>query len=421
MAARVKTTGAAMPRLNKERGEFLFRNLAAMWQGRHNGGYLGGLIAPQQEHMPYDARGDSELTMRFLTFAALVMRGSVKSDAVLAFVHEFWLCHPQYFDLAVLAKTRPEDLLEAFRTTAEKTYPQRINGFVGSGPLSYKADEFARSLVQNGKIITREFDGDPRRIFAGAKSFAEVMSRTRLNGIGTKIMSLWALWLLEFRLIEESFTVPGVVDFHFMRLLTANGVVEFEARPLREVITQQNQKRFSPHLHHHHAARGGQKITDYIAYWSAELLEELGLSSYDVSHGSWFHSREFCKRYPGNRATSNRGHARRRDLVITGFADLEALRRGIGWPDRPNYCSGCPLASTCKLSIPNVSYYRTGVLIVLGPRVKQPTTESPIITDLPRDFRKLREAKRLEGLARKQPAVKAPEDRQLPLLLSGGP
>ncbi|MBI2055150.1 MAG: hypothetical protein HYT39_03585 [Candidatus Sungbacteria bacterium] len=380
-------TGAALPRPDLERAEFVFQKLARAWRERESGGYFGGLVAPQQRYMPEVIKKNPDRVAQFLTFSAILMRGSVDSDHMFAFVEKFYRLYPHFFDPRVLARTKPDVLESVLRETARLSYPRAsYERLKGIGPLGYKADEFIQHLIAMARGICDQWEGDARNIFYGVSNFDEAVKRVKFQGIGEKILALWMLWFWEFGLIPKDVSLPGVADFHFLRILLANRIWQPELKPLREVVRAAGQKRFLPHLLETPGVRVLDSTRNRLMRWTDEFLRDLGLDSYDVSHGTWYLSREFCSLYPGNRASST-GRKKRNEIVITGFADLIGLERGEGWPDRPDYCGTCPLSSTCELSVPNAPYYRNGVMAVVGKRIHSPFTELPVMREVPRDFK----------------------------------
>lgn len=403
------------PWFNERRALEVFRTLAECWEGRADpirGGFLAGLVVPQQAYTPTCLRSDPVKFGHYLFFQALTMRGGINSDDAFRATRMLWTQHPHLFDPVVVAQMPEAEFFRAIRRTAREF--QGADSAEGAGTYSYKLEEHVDHWRENAGRLNRDFGGDVRAIYAGVRGFEEGFGRVDgvFGGMRRKIFSLLTMWLQEFGLIPK-FPLPLIVDFHCLRVLFEQEILLAAAFRLGPGKSKNPARRRPSALRSYRAVRITERLVDEVTWWSQDFLIRHRLDSYAVSHGLWFLSRELCAAYHGNKSFGKPDPKRR--AVTARLVTDEELRVLDNWPR--NYrdpCRFCPVETTCKVRIPAGPYYDWGVMVQTGEHVPYPGRKQELAADwrwLPALFRN---AKARNGLARRPPASPPPtSDNQL--------
>lgn len=179
---------------------------------------------PPQDYLPKEVRENPLVHALVLFGTCHFMRGTIQSDFAIRQMVRIWRAHPELFDPKFLSGKK-----------ATKRYIfKRLEPF-----LRYRLFEIPRLWLENFRRLQSDWGGDPRNIFTGVDTPAE-MYRRIVNrdsssayrkmpeklpgfiGFREKMASMLAYFLMEAGLIPE-FAVSTPVDFHNLRVLFATG------------------------------------------------------------------------------------------------------------------------------------------------------------------------------------------------------
>lgn len=337
---------------NHQVGRDVFSAFLAEWQKREQGqGIYAGISMPQ-ERIP--TQFDSDLAHAlFLFYTALTQRGVSNEQAIeaLIFVQEN---RPELLDPWYMSKISESRLHNTFLWMKSKGV-----GFVGG----YKLENLTGYWINNSRELVDSYKGDPRKIFQGAESFSQVFKRiirprgkTPFQGVGIKILALYAYYLHERKLINF-FPSALQTDIHVMRILWATGIIKRTDWAKKHVPTR-----------NHPAQLAGKWVVNIyfdfqikIALWSEKFMQKQGFSHLEMIPAIWLLGRNFCSR-------SFQNKTRQGDVK---YVESWQLRRNPGvWPkDYKDPCGVCPINQYCKWAIPSDPYWKHGLLVRLGRRV----------------------------------------------------
>lgn len=374
-----KSSAPLRLRFDEERALRVFSICAEWWRERR--GFYAGLTAPQARFTPAAVRKDPIVFGNWLLTVSIPMRGGINSEDAFRAMSELYRRSPHLFNLRTVAGLSAEDLNAAIAASAREIHNNGNGSFGkrGAGTLSYKLPEHLEAWIQNAQSIVEHWGGDIRNIFRGSGDFEEIFRRidngrknpARLVGMRRKIFSLLALWLQEFRLIPE-FPLPIIVDFHVLRTIFQHEILVPRWRLFGPGKPKTPERQRSIELQKYPSVKITPKLVSGVINWSLGFIERHGLTSYDVSHGLWFLSRELCSGYYGNRSETRKVDGAR-GRITERLIEPAALLTIYGWPKRyQDPCVQCPVEETCAISVGAGPHYDWGTMLNAGPHVPFP-------------------------------------------------
>ncbi|OGZ35799.1 MAG: hypothetical protein A2V60_02950 [Candidatus Portnoybacteria bacterium RIFCSPHIGHO2_01_FULL_39_19] len=352
---------------NKEIALRVFKILDSMW--RSKSGIFRDVVLPQDlwvpsgwEHLNHCEKAN------FLFYAALPMRGGQISEDPFKWLCALWTKFPGLFNPKTVAETlSPKYIEECFKTVTSEILENGGIGKLGGGSLGYKMEQHAKHWHENSTILNTWWGADIRNVFWGIPEFEEAFrridhKRTKIGfkGMRRKIFSLLIIWLQEKELIP-AFPTPIPVDFHAMRILWQNEIIDMRGWAQK---FEPKKEKHSQELKGKTAVRIWETIPNQIAIWSQKFLEKNQISHMVINPALWVLSRTLCAEHLQTSSLKT-GHE---------FFTPEKLKANPGlWTrNRKHPCEFCPIEKFCKWCIPANPYYTDGWLIRIK-RISYPT------------------------------------------------
>lgn len=334
-------------RLNHKRAEAVFGLMYARYLARMPPYNTLNEDLPQNL-VREEVRADPLLLARFLFFACLYMRGTIKSNLAFRVLGELQRQDPWLFT---------EELL-LFPD------PKRVSSILLAN-LAWKAEEIGRSWVHNAEELARHWHGDPRNIFAGVTTkqtlYRRIMGRKYdpkgkyigFMGFQEKMTSMLAYFLEATKLIDST-PLSAPIDFHHLRLYLSTEMIECDQSAVRY-----EQVKFH-----------GIRLAEY-------LQRTFDISAVEYGDVMWIWSLRLCSRSPQNKTTERTdetGRIERVSVPVTWTAgERESHKRS---------CGSCMIADHCQHAIPAGEYYVNGKLKKI-PRMSPPQGLLFSASDLP--------------------------------------
>lgn len=240
------------------------------------------------------------------------MSGRIKSDVAFKRMTNIFNENPELFDSKILAQTDPSFVSNVLKQN-------------GLG----RQNQVANNLIENAKRLVSEYDGDPRNIFKGVKTYEECVQRIKNNkgrgfhGFREKMTSMITYYFIEENLISEiNFPVP--VDFHVLRVAFATQMISSD----EDVFYKSD------------------KISDNLRELISDYMNDRSVDPLVLTNSIWSLSSNLCNKRSGNLSA----------------LDKDSLYYSEVWN---RSCGRCAVKSYCKYDIPAKPYYNNGRIELL--------------------------------------------------------
>lgn len=288
---------------------------------------------PQAEkNLPKELERGSREHALFLFAACYWMRGGIKSDTAVR-------------QLTKLYEMRKDVFLPDSSVTAAELVPM-----LDSVGLGFNAKEIASSWKRNMSRIAQDWNGDPRTLFAGIKTYEEACARiqnkkgTGFLGFQEKMVSMLTYFYMDAGIVDRwNFPIP--VDFHVLRTVFSHEIIV--------VPTDE--------------ANSNGFYTRTVLAAVRELFH-----SYCVDHqvdplllceAVWLYSGTMCNQHPGNQSRVPKKRNGRKTKITPmhrwSFAQSQAYSKT---------CEICVIQNTCIWCIPSAEYYIGGKIVLRSRR-----------------------------------------------------
>ncbi|MEK7140113.1 MAG: hypothetical protein AAB805_02245 [Patescibacteria group bacterium] len=301
---------------------------------------------------------------QFWFYACHYMRGAINSTTAIRRLAEMRNERPNLFVPNTAQNENKEDLEKYLR-----------------GKINYHSGQIAQFWIDNSQLLAEHYANDPRAIYAGMEDYRaihEIVANKRVgkkerangfagfHGFQRKMSGMLTYFLLDQRLIPDA-KFSMAIDFHIIRVLTANGVIVSDTVPFRYCDDVQ------------------VAALDALAYFH-ERHPEYPMSK--VCDALWLLSSALCNKSPWNQGfdiTGEKMESRRRHMRKNGvdpavrkkdvFLKLpfpeEAEFNHSGWMKTGNAlrreattCGRCPACDTCRHGVPSWDYYQEGLFVL---------------------------------------------------------
>lgn len=297
-------------------------------------------------HMPRTLEHGSVDHAMFLFNVCYYMRGGIKSNDAVKRMASIYDDFPELFNCDYARNFSDSDLQLILKDHG----------------LGFQAS-VSKQWIENSRRMQEQFDGDPRNIFEGVKSYEQSQeliqnkSGKGFLGFQEKMTSMIIYYLMDEDLIRP-FNFPIPVDLHVMRVSVANEMISF-ARPNGDPV---------PHGTNLFTKETLAALRElYLDYAKDNNVNPLRLCD-----AVWMLSESSCGRHPGNTTIEPLGRRirnGRNTYLIPKVVDIndEAQQKAYA-----SSCGICPIEETCEFNIPGTQYYVGGNLIIRGRRVRFP-------------------------------------------------
>ncbi len=214
------------------------------------------------------------------------------------------------------------------------------------------------------KLLTL-YNGDPRNIFSGTKSFDDIEERVRyrsVSGLGfmgfqKKMSSMLAYFLRDQELIETD-DFPPPVDFHLMRVMVLTGVLVLEEGDPKK-FRYETSSQLGYQAIESYQARSGQKpivLGDALWLLSGSLCNLSPKNQEALAFGI------FCKDTISAAVVSKKKRLARPPGLFSHHGVELDVSVNVNSLRMQQTCGRCPVNSFCRGGIPAVEYYNYGLL-----------------------------------------------------------
>ena len=302
-------------------------------------------VPQDPRHMPPSLPYGSVDHAMFLWNACAYMRGGIKSiDAVirLARIYEE---RPDFYNCDVLENLEVAEIVPVLTK----------NG------LGFQ-ERAAKEWVENAKRLKQRFDGDPRNIFKGVRTYEDALEIIQNKGKGKgfvgfqeKMTSMIIYYLMDEDLIE-TFMFPIPVDLHVMRVSIANEMIKFPNAPNgTNFFTEQTR------------ATLRQVYFDYATKHNINPLR--------LCDAVWMLSNLLCGKTPGNITLEPHGRDNRNGRMTYLIPNLIDIRDPAQQEAYDATCRHCPIGKSCTHLVPGKQNYVGGAVFIRGKRIEFPLSD----------------------------------------------
>lgn len=252
------------------------------------------------------------------------MQGAVKTDHAFKQMTKIFAENTDLFDCHFLAQSDPNDISEIL-----KPY--------GLGRHHSAADHW----VKNAKILLDNYDGDPRNVFNGVKSYEDCIERiinkqktaekTGFYGFQKKMTSMILYFYMNEDLVPD-IRFPMPVDFHALRIALAT-----------EMITVKPNDFYT----YNHV------VEDSLRELFQNYLNDKNVNPIDLTNCIWLLSSNLCNQCIGNHSPDSLRGINYRNM------NIEELRQSKSWL---RSCGRCLVEKYCRLYISSDPYYDKGAI-----------------------------------------------------------
>lgn len=335
------------------------------------------------------AKGSVEHAI-FLFTLCFWMRGGVESDTASNFLKIMHEKQPGVF--------KPD----RFRTSVSETTEEQIefiSNVLKGHRLGQRVEENAAGWVYNMRKLDRFWEGDPRKLMndtppfdrlakriigkttAKGGSFANMDSPNGFMFFREKMTAMIAYFLMDASLVPMFYT-PVPVDFHVLRLLTANGIIRVRGKTMEESVGINFMRNSTLML--------CRRVTEWYC-------KKYQVSPIALCDSLWLLSRTFCRNNPGNsgyvfdakrQATKIEDEERWFQETVFSVDDAPKITGrkrylGLKWSEIEMHqptkvrrlrdsCGKCPLTESCRYNISSGAYYVGGKLLPERLRIRPP-------------------------------------------------
>jgi hypothetical protein len=331
-------------------------------------------------------RGGREAAL-FMFVSCLWMRGGIESDTAMAFLKSMYEAEPQLFEPELFRSSGAEDV---------QSQISMIKSALTKYRLGQRVDENSLGWVYNMRKLWRFWSSDPRNIMNDQPSFQALS--TRLLGKGSikggmfinedkkngfmffreKMAAMLAYFLMDLELVPMFYT-PVPVDFHVLRLLTANLILRAKGLSVEEAV--------GVNFYRAETLKLSRQVTEWYC-------RKYRISPIALCDSLWLLSRTLCRNNPGNsgyvfdgkrRAPATADRNSNTDFLIEPETsrpeaptapDLKGRKRylGLKWSTEEmmsrskvrrinDSCGVCPVNGFCRYNISSGAYYVKGSLL----------------------------------------------------------
>lgn len=299
-----------------------------------------------QRHVPMEVRDNPLHHAQFLFYACHYMRGTIQSELVFQVLARIWNTDRFIFDPHRLASMEREEAIPILTRSLSE--------------IGYKTTEVTAFWYDNSAKLSREEDGDPRRLLLGVETPSDAYGRivnakkskiwkswtpdrVRSTGGGylgfqEKMTSMLAYFLVDAKLIPAVPLSPAV-DFHLIRVMLASGAITL--------------------LEGHTCARY-EDLNWLVISALSSYMRRKRVNAVELGDALWVLSGQLCRLSPTNRTQRSKGTNVR--------VDRQSLPEIVepDW-DNPNTitrwmksCGSCPIRDLCRFRVPSGTYYEKG-------------------------------------------------------------
>lgn len=293
-------------------------------------------------HMPETLERGSVDHAMFMFNVCYYMRGGIKSNDAVKRMSRVYDSHKELFDCKSVqdfSSSQIEEILKSNGLGFQKTV--------------------AKQWIENSRRMLEQYDGDPRNIFDGVKSYTESQKLIQNDGKGNgfygfqeKMTSMIIYYLADEGLIDP-FMFPIPVDLHVMRVSIANEMIKFGDVP------------YGTNLFTDETLRALRTL--YFDYAYDNNVDPLRLCD-----AVWMLSESSCGRHPGNTTIEPLGRKNRNGRSTYLIPKVVDINDPVQQKAYEESCRTCPIQETCEFNIPGTQYYVGGNIIVRGRRVRFP-------------------------------------------------
>jgi hypothetical protein len=288
----------------------------------------------------------------FLWSVCYYMRGGIRSNDAVRMLSTVYDAHPDFFVAGSVQDVEPEV----------------VAGVLESHGLGFQHKNIGRYWVDNAKMLTELYDGDPRQIFDGVTDYSECLERIQNRGSGRnrrgfygfqeKMVSMITYFLMDEELIDD-FVFPLPVDLHVLRVSIENEMLRFNGYT-------EDDNLYSP------------ETLATLRELYEEYARRHNISPLRLCDAVWLLSNALCRQQPGNVTFEPLGrdarNGRATELVVQ-VADVNNPAHQAAY-DRS--CRECPLQETCAWNVPSKEYYVRGKLRRAGRRIRFPLRQGTL-------------------------------------------
>ncbi len=267
------------------------------------------------------------------------MRGVNDSNDMTINLAALYEDHPELFDFEIAATMSPPE----------------IETLLLDYHLAVQHKQTSEHWVENAKRMVEIYDGNPLRIFDGADTYDDLVSRVRndhkgggFKGFQKKMTSMLSYFYMATGLIPYK-NHPLPVDFHVIRLSVSQEMIRFNDLPETGIIPF-------------------DATTDFLREIFYDFADHHDISQLELCDVVWLFSRELCSHSPGNTLRQIGEYAARATQFERTLTSAEtATPKQHGQYARS--CGMCPIASTCMHNVPSGLYYKQGIVVLPDPKI----------------------------------------------------